>query len=200
MIPGNRAPEIYTLDMGTPGGRTPGGWAPAPNHTRPIGITASICLDFASSSSFTSLSSRPAVILAPAKTWHVGVGYAMWEQAKARAAETSSTVVWCDGGDGGIGGIASGDYSEVVQRGSGTWTRTFPLPYPLTERPTFYMEFGQYAAFGIVWAVVASGYGVKGSLALLTGGRHAATGALRLVLGRIRAIRQPTPAQASLLD
>ncbi|KAJ3552896.1 hypothetical protein NM688_g3913 [Phlebia brevispora] len=158
MVPGNEDPQIFTLDMPAPSGYKSPQWAPGSNHTRPIPISVSICLDFAHSSSFTGFDSRPALILAPAKTWHVAVGYAMWEQAKSRAIETGSTIFWCDGGAGGIGGVATKDYSEIVQRGPGAWDKMVPIAYPFDTRRMIFALGGQYTAFAAVWAVVGVGW------------------------------------------
>ncbi|KAI0691852.1 hypothetical protein BC835DRAFT_1278780 [Cytidiella melzeri] len=149
LTPGHTAPEIYTIELKKPfKGRT-------------VPVTAGICLDFASASSFTSLEFRPALILAPARTWHIGVGLAMWEQAKARAAETGSTVVWCDGGKGGISGIATGAYSEIVQVGPGSWVKNLGLPHPFDEKRTFFSWGGNATAFFVVWATFGTGYLVQ---------------------------------------
>ncbi|KAF7799298.1 hypothetical protein EIP86_010530 [Pleurotus ostreatoroseus] len=174
MVPGHNTPDVFTLQMPAPSKNwKPNDWASTPNHTRPIPITTSICLDFAHSSSFTSLDSRPAVILAPAKTWHVAVGNAMWEQAKARATETGSTVFWCDGGEGALGGIATSGYSEIVQRGWGSWSKVIPLAYPFDTRRTVFTLGGQSTAFAIVWLVTGVGYGP-------TLGRFAVQGSMQL--------------------
>ncbi|KAI0080344.1 hypothetical protein K474DRAFT_1558274, partial [Panus rudis PR-1116 ss-1] len=116
-------------------------------------VTASICLDFASSSSFEHLTSRPAFILAPARTWQIGVGYAMWEQAKARALETGSDILWCDGGEGGVSGIAGGGYHEVVQVGQGSWYKAIGIHAPYDEHPPIFIRIGKYGAFAVAWAV-----------------------------------------------
>ncbi|KAI0341492.1 hypothetical protein BDW22DRAFT_1359076 [Trametopsis cervina] len=150
LVPGHEAPGMFNMTLGK---RT---------KVRPIPITASICLDFASSSSFTALESRPALILAPARTWHIGVGLAMWEQAKARAAETGSTVVWCDGGEGGISGIANAAYSEIVQVGPGLWDKQIGLPFPFDERRTVFTWGGSALAFLIVWLTTGTGFAVEG--------------------------------------
>ncbi|KAI0776360.1 hypothetical protein BC629DRAFT_1525791 [Irpex lacteus] len=146
LTPGHEAPGIFTIEL------------PKPLKGHNIPVSASICLDFASSSSFTSFDSRPALILAPARTWHIGVGSAMWEQAKARAAETGSTVVWCDGGEGGISGIANGAYSEIVQVGPGSWVKRLGIPYPFDEKRTTYAWGGDWLAFVVVWALLGPGY------------------------------------------
>lgn len=167
MIAGHDDPAIFTLEMPPASTWKKGDWAPAPNYTRPVPITSSICLDFAHSSSFTGLHSRPSIILAPAKTWHVAVGNAMWEQAKARAIETGSTVFWCDGGDGALGGIATSAYSEIIQRGWGSWSKIVPIAYPFDTRRTLFLWGGQSLALALVWIVAGAGFGpVMGRLAV----------------------------------
>lgn len=174
MIAGHDDLAIFTLDMPPAAHWTKGDWGSAPNYTRPIPITSSICLDFAHSSSFTGLESRPSIILAPAKTWHVAVGNAMWEQAKTRAAETGSTIFWCDGGDGALGGVATSGYSEVLQRGWGTWSVTIPIAYPFNTRRTLFMWGGQSSALALVWIVAGVGYGP-------VVGRRAVQGSMQLI-------------------
>ena len=175
MIPGNEPPSIYTIEL------------PKPLKGHNIPISASICLDFASSSSSTSFHSRPALILAPARTWHIGVGSAMWEQAKARAAETGSTVVWCDGGEGGISGIANAAYSEIVQVGPGSWVKRLGVPYPFDETRTTYTWGGNTFADIVIWAWL--GLGSAGE-AVFVGGRQVRDGVARLapVIGVARRI------------
>ncbi|CAL1695177.1 unnamed protein product [Somion occarium] len=164
LVPGSEDPEMFTVELSAPKNYNKTDWAPAPKYTRPIPITTSICLDLASPSSFDHLESRPSLILAPANTWHIGVGLAMWEQAKARAEETGSTVVWCDGGDGGVSGVAGGGYDEFVQVGQGSWYKTIGVPYPFNEERTTFARLGQYGAFMTVWAIVGVGYAVEGFL------------------------------------
>ncbi|KLO09540.1 hypothetical protein SCHPADRAFT_893001 [Schizopora paradoxa] len=77
-------------------------------------ITAGFSLDFASNFPF-SLSSRPALILGAAHTWHPSVGIALWEQAKARSEELGSALLWCDGGEGGVSGVAAPGVDEILQ-------------------------------------------------------------------------------------
>ena len=189
MVAGKEAPRIAKFDMTAPKGYGPG-WGPGPNHTRPITLSASICLDFASSTSFTSFDERPALILAPAKTWQVGVGYAMWEQAKARAAEIGTTVLWCDGGEGGLSGIARGDYSEIVQRGSGSWSKTIALEYPFDQHRTVYGAAGQYGALLAVWFICGAGGAATPLLAVIVRRSGIAGHAVQAVFGRMRAVLQ----------
>ncbi|KAI0088803.1 hypothetical protein BDY19DRAFT_1071077 [Irpex rosettiformis] len=181
LSPGHDAPSIYTIKLSKP----------LKGHNIPV--SASICLDFAHSSSFTSFTSRPALILAPARTWHIGVGSAMWEQAKARASETGSTVVWCDGGEGGISGIASGAYSEIIQVGPGSWVKRLGIPYPFDERRTTYTWGGDGLAFVVVWALLGQGYVAR---AIWVGGRRVRTGvagSMAFVRPAFEALRKLVP-------
>ena len=117
-------------------------WAPGPSFTRSIPMTSSICLDFAFPSQFANLSSRPALILAPARTWERTVGHAMWLQAQQRAAELQSIVLWCDGGEGGVSGVAGRGFNDVVQVGSGSFVRTIGIQYPFDDRKSYFARFG----------------------------------------------------------
>ena len=159
MLPSDEVPEIYTLPLGPPTGTRKSDWAEGPDHTRPIPLTASICLDFASQSSFLSLDSRPALILAPARTWHPSVGLAMWNQARQRAHETGSTILWCDGGEGGLSGIIGGGFEEPLQFGEGSWTKTIGLTYPFPEDKTVFTSAwgGNLGAFIVVWVLAGGG-------------------------------------------
>ncbi|KAH9486561.1 hypothetical protein JR316_0000626 [Psilocybe cubensis] len=111
-------------------------------RNRTIPITSSICLDFAQPHPFAELDSRPALILAPARTWDRTVGYAMWMQAKQRAEELDSMVLWCDGGEGGVSGVAGRGYSDVSQVGQGSFIRTVGIQYPFNNQATPFARFG----------------------------------------------------------
>ncbi|GJE99659.1 hypothetical protein PsYK624_159300 [Phanerochaete sordida] len=181
LTPGTQAPTIFDVELDRPKGV-------AGPKKRTVPVTVSICLDFASTSSFTPLSSRPALILAPAKTWHPSVGHAMWAQAQARAEETGATVVWCDGGRGGLSGIAGPGYSTVVQVGGGLWSKPLGVPYPFDTRRTAYERGGQLAACAAVWAVVAAGYVVEGGAAAVGVGA-----AVQALVQRVRRGRDDAP-------
>ncbi|OCH94733.1 hypothetical protein OBBRIDRAFT_823292 [Obba rivulosa] len=160
MTPSTVAPSIYHFNLPFRKPWTSGQWAPAPNHTRPIPVTASICLDFSSSSSFSHLDSRPALILAPARTWHIGIAYAMWEQARARAEETGSTVLWCDGGADSVSGVVGGGINEFMQRGQGSFVRKIGVQWPFNERRTLFSYGADYAALWITWSIFLGGLAV----------------------------------------
>jgi len=158
---------IYKLLLGSPQGTPKSDWAEGPDYTRPIPITSSICLDFASQSSFLSLDSRPALILAPARTWHPSVGLAMWNQARQRAHETGSTILWCDGGEGGLSGVIGGGFEEPFQSGEGSWTKTIGLPYPFSERKTVFMWVGNLGGFIIALMLAGAGWAVQATAVVL---------------------------------
>jgi len=164
---GIEPPPVFTIDLPKASGYNNSHWGSAPHATRPVPLTVSICLDFSSAASFSHLESRPAIILAPARTWNLDVGLTMWEQARARAEEIGSVVVWCDGGEGGVSGVAGDGYKEPMQIGQGSWTRTVGLPFPPNNGNTFFILGGQWMAFASVWTMLGAGWGVQ---ALLIGG------------------------------
>ncbi|KAI0673379.1 hypothetical protein C8Q78DRAFT_968082 [Trametes maxima] len=157
MTPSNEKPSIFTMELSHPRSWTAPSWAPGPNYTRPIDITASICLDFTTASSFAGLPSRPALILAPARTWHTAIGLAMWEQAKARAEEVGSMVLWCDGGAGGVSGIAGRGVHAFRQVGPGSWAQTVSTQWPYDQCRTVFSAAGTTAVLAIVWGIAGMG-------------------------------------------
>ncbi|KAJ6621113.1 hypothetical protein B0H10DRAFT_2018764 [Mycena sp. CBHHK59/15] len=151
LTPGNSTPSTYTLQLSPPKKVTKPEWG---NSTRPIVLTASICLDFATPSPFGDLDSRPALILAPARTWDPAIGLRMWEEAKQRGNEIGSLVLWCDGGKGGVSGIAGGGYNEIFQVGPGSWSKVIGVPYPFDSTRTPYGRFGDMIVLGASWLLV----------------------------------------------
>ncbi|KAI0361364.1 hypothetical protein OH77DRAFT_1492425 [Trametes cingulata] len=197
MTPSNEKPSIFTMQLSHPSSWTAPAWAPGPTFTRPIDITASICLDFTTASSFADLPSRPALILAPARTWHTSIGLAMWEQAKARAEETGSMVLWCDGGEGGVSGVAGRGMQAFRQVGPGSWAQTVSAPWPYDQRRTVFSAAGTSAALAVVWGIMGMGW-MAGAVAGQVGdsehgaGRAVAslTGAVQNAVGFIRNLGQ----------
>jgi hypothetical protein len=124
---------------------------PVKHHQRNVTVTTSICLDFSDPSLFGSLAVRPGLILAPARTWDITVGYTMWKQASQRAHEIGSTLLWCDGGEGGVSGVVAQGNNEVFQVGSGSWVRTIGLEHPFDEDRTLYARYGDTALL-LFWA------------------------------------------------
>jgi hypothetical protein len=188
-------PEIYEYELHAPNKNKK--WTPVPPYERTIPLTAAICLDFASPTIFTPLDSRPALILAPAQTWHHDVSRAMWEQARARAEEAGSFVLFCDGGAQGSSGVAGHGIREPIQFGSGSWTRTIGVEWPFNQRRTLYMWGGETLPVGIVWLLVGGGWAIEVLVLRGTGGIRGSAihfSRLREVLGRARAyLRRPTP-------
>jgi hypothetical protein len=66
----------------------------------------------------------------------------MWLQARQRAAELESIVLWCDGGEGGVSGVAGRGFNDVVQVGSGSFVRTIGIQYPFDDQKTFFARLG----------------------------------------------------------
>ncbi|KAI0003773.1 hypothetical protein BJV74DRAFT_881587 [Russula compacta] len=164
-------PEIYELELR--GSNKNKKWTPAPPYQRTIPLTAAICLDFSSPTLFTSLDSRPALILAPARTWHRDVS---------------------------ASGVAGHGLREPVQFGSGSWTRTIGVEWPFDQRRTVYMWGGEVLQAGIVWLLLGAGWATE--VLVLRGGLGGAGGAAiafsrwREILGRAREyIRRPAPVQ-----
>ncbi|KAH9944176.1 uncharacterized protein BXZ73DRAFT_39880 [Epithele typhae] len=172
---------IFTIQLPHPKSWTGPAWAPGPNHTRPISLSASICLDFAYSSTLHSLSSRPALVLAPARTWHPTIGLTMWQHARARAAETGTTLLWCDGGAGGVSGLAGHGRRAFRQAGPGSWVQVASVQWPFDEGRTPFAVGGTRAALFVIFFVVGAGWAtthVGGTLE--EGGRAVGAGVRRL--------------------
>ena len=93
-------------------------------------------------------------------------------------------VLWCDGGDGGVSGIAGGGFHEFSQIGRGSWVKTIGLQYPFNDRRTPYAFLGHYTLF-LFW-VVALGPSLGGHVYLTRIHRGAFGGIrrLRAILGR----------------
>ncbi|KAG8747219.1 hypothetical protein FRC10_001835 [Ceratobasidium sp. 414] len=142
---------------------------------RTIPITAAICLDFSAPlASAVPVNStevdagRPALILAPARTWNPEVGKAMFAHASMRALEQGASVLWCDGGEGGVSGIGGlaasglGPVGGIGQVGtSGSWIQTIGIPFPYDSKhfaSTLYSYWGDWATILLAWAVIVSGF------------------------------------------
>lgn len=191
MSPSSAPPEIYDIHVKQPSNWNKSDWSPLPDTRRIVPMTGSICLDFASPSTFLELPSRPALILAPARTWHVAVGAAMWEQAKARAEELGSYVLWCDGGAGGLSGVAGPGMGmrEPMQVGQGAWARRVGVPWPFDTRRTAFMVAGREGALAAAWGVLVLGWAVEMVFAGRMGVREI-SGPLTRVSGWVRRLRR----------
>ena len=157
--PWNLPPAIYELPLRAPKGVKSPDWAPAPNFTRPIPLTMSICLDFAFPSAFASLDSRPSLILAPGRTWHVSISRMLLEQTRLRAVEIGSTALWCDAGEetaenSALSGLVGAQRREPYQIGRGSWVQTIGIPYPFDSAgQTLYTRIGSAGGLLMVWIV-----------------------------------------------
>lgn len=177
-------PSIFILDLTHPKDVNKTDWAPGPTFTRPVALAASICLDFAHPSQFAELDTRPALILGPARTWDVSIGSVMWSQAKQRAEEMGSMVLWCDGGDGGVSGIAGRGFRDITQVGSGSWVRTIGIQYPFDDRRSVYAYFGGFTTL-LFWALCFGG-SIGGHIPLVSGLSAIRSSTLSSVVHRIR--------------
>lgn len=197
MVPSSDPPTIVSLDLDHPHNVPKSNWAPAPNYTRPIPLTASICLDFSSSTAFSALDSRPALILAPARTWHPAVGLSMWEQARARAEELGSMVLWCDGGEGGVSGVAGGGMVDFMQYGGGSWLRTIGVQWPFDETRTVYARWGDWYTVLVLWGLFGGGW--AGELINQNNlGVHSVMGGARMVMSIVREWRRGWAARSEV--
>ncbi|KAK7463870.1 hypothetical protein VKT23_005805 [Stygiomarasmius scandens] len=196
---GTESPPLETLLLTPPNGVTKSQWN---GSTRPLSISASICLDFAIPSVFSNLVSRPALTLAPARTWNVDVGLAMWEQARARARETESLVLWCDGGEGGVSGITGGGTDSIMRVGEGSWVHEIAVQYPFDQRQTFYARTGGILGISLMWILVIGGTVEGISLRFLTLGiQNLRIPSMRWVTRRLTAvIRRKHDAEQPLIQ
>lgn len=67
----------------------------------------------------------------------------MWLQAKQRAEELGSMVLWCDGGQGGVSGVGGAGFNDVTQVGAGSWVQTIGIQYPFNTNRTPFARFGE---------------------------------------------------------
>ncbi|KAF8319921.1 hypothetical protein DL93DRAFT_2074203 [Clavulina sp. PMI_390] len=156
MIHSTKPPPFHTLHI--PYKKTGKNW-----RTRPVVITAAICLDFAHPSTLLlaepddpnekSPPRRADVVLAPGKTWDVRIGEMMHEQVALRADEVGSIGLWCD--RGGISGVV-GRGESGAQRGVQTFMHTISIPYDPEEKvqphhATFYARMGDMVSVLLIW-------------------------------------------------
>ncbi|CEL57463.1 hypothetical protein RSOLAG1IB_02203 [Rhizoctonia solani AG-1 IB] len=150
---------------------------------RTIPLSAAICLDVSGPLensvpvNKTELG-RPALILAPARTWHPQIGKAMFQHASMRAAEQGASILWCDGGEGGVSGVGGlaaqglGLVGGIGQVGTGrSWLQTIGIPFPYDAEdfgPTWYGRWGDLST--IVLALALLGFGPAAPAANLVGG------------------------------
>lgn len=142
---------------------------------RTVPVTAAICLDVSAPlatsvpvDGLTAELGRPALILAPARTWHPEVGKAMFQYASMRATEQGASILWCDGGEGGVSGVGGlaarglGLVGGIGQVGTGgSWIQTIGIPFPYGARtftPTWYARWGDLSTIFLAWAMLGVGF------------------------------------------
>ena len=80
----------------------------------------------------------------------------MYEQAKARADEVDTILLWCDGGEGGLSGVVGkGHYS--LRRGQGSWAEMVGVQWPFPNNPnsrSWYHAHGSWVAMCLAWGLV----------------------------------------------
>ena len=83
----------------------------------------------------------------------------MWDQARSRAAELGSSILWCDGGDGGVSGVAGPGINEIVQVGQGSWVRNIGIDRPFGRKDqTMYAKRGDLFSLFVAWAIFGGGW------------------------------------------
>ncbi|KAJ6520068.1 hypothetical protein C8R45DRAFT_46547 [Mycena sanguinolenta] len=146
LTPGSSPPETFPISLSPPKGKK--------KWDRTVDVVTSICLDFAMPSPFRDLESKPGLILAPARTWDRAIGNRMWEEVKQRANEVGSLALWCDGGIGGVSGVAGAGYNDFYQVGGGSWSRAVGIQYPFHSTLTFYARVGDASIVAVSWFFV----------------------------------------------
>jgi hypothetical protein len=114
----------------------------------------------------------------------------MWEQARARAEEAGSMVLFCDGGAQGASGVAGQGIREPFQFGSGSWARFVGVQWPFDQRRTLYMWGGEALHATIVWSLLGAGWAAQILTLRLTRGPNRGntiTTRLREVFDAVRA-------------
>ncbi|CAE6524089.1 unnamed protein product [Rhizoctonia solani] len=151
-------------------------------EVRTIPLSTAICLDF-SAPLATSVPvnntelGRPALILAPARTWHPDIGKTMFQYASMRATEQGASILWCDGGEGGVSGIGGlaaqglGLTGGIGQIGTGeSWLQAVGIPFPYDAQdftPTWYAQWGDMTA--IILGLALLGVGPAAPAAVMVG-------------------------------
>jgi hypothetical protein len=187
MIAGNESAALTTIDypISKKGKKV---------HTVLLDVTSAICMDFASAAPFSALAARPALILAPARTWDIRAGTAMWAHARARAAELGAgALLWCDGGEGGISGIAgtsAGANGRIMRVGQGSWQTEVPIPWPFEADKTPYARYGDWSIFALVWGIVSLGIAIDGVNDVDFGGAITASGALQAAKALVQTVKE----------
>ncbi|EUC53760.1 transmembrane protein, putative [Rhizoctonia solani AG-3 Rhs1AP] len=161
-------PPHYPLNLPKPGNHPKS----EKDWPRTIPLSAAICLDVSAPLATpvpvnnTELG-RPALILAPARTWHPEIGKAMFQYASMRASEQGSSILWCDGGEGGVSGVGGlaaqglGLAGGIGQVGTGgSWLQAIGIPFPYDAQdftPTWYARWGDLSVIILGLALLGVG-------------------------------------------
>ncbi|KAG8936049.1 hypothetical protein FRC00_009915 [Tulasnella sp. 408] len=165
-IPSDNNPPIATIQLPAPPSLPR---SEQKSYPRPITLSTSICLDF--TQPLPSLPHHPNLILAPARTPHSSLGFALASIAAARGDELGASVLWCDGGSGAVNGVYGygrgnkGLLVEGVGNGGGSWVTTFGIPYnggnDEERRRTVYAWAGNIAFPFFLLAILGTGWEVE---------------------------------------
>jgi hypothetical protein len=79
-----------------------------------------------------------------------------------------TTILWCDGGEGGLSGIIGGGFEEPHQFGEGSWTKTIGLTHPFPEQKTVFTStwVGNIGGFLFIWILTGSGLVPRAAMGL----------------------------------
>jgi hypothetical protein len=127
----------------------------------------------------------------------------MWLQAKQRAEELQSMVLWCDGGEGGVSGVAGNGFNDVVQVGSGSFVRTIGIQYPFNDQKTPFARWGNSFLILFWLLVFFPGRFYLPALINTTSVRYVQDKILYLLQGTNRAGQNPSstePPTGNLID
>ncbi|TIA88594.1 hypothetical protein E3P99_02500 [Wallemia hederae] len=88
----------------------------------PLSVSSGICFDGAFPMRHADLQ------LFPARTWDPIVAEQMYQLTKARARESSSALLWCDGGDSGLSAAVDDQgYEHMLERGGASSVARLPF-------------------------------------------------------------------------
>ena len=104
-------------------------------------------------------------------------------------------VLWCDGGEGGVSGVAGGGLHELTQVGSGSWVRRIGMQWPFDETRTAYATGGDMAALLCFIGVLGLGLvegGINSELfaSLVSGGVQRLRTGIQSLRGNTRGLQQ----------
>ncbi len=67
-------------------------------------------------------------------------------------------VLWCDGGEGGVSGVAGRGMHAFRQVGPRSWAQTVSIPWPYDRTRTVFSAAGTWVAVVVVWAIAGLGW------------------------------------------